>query len=199
MEEEKIVLTDELLKIFLSRHFHYEVAMLLHCASRLIEIKDMLVNNKTIHSFFRHENLESLVNNKEEYLERLTKHKHVYLESFVNHSRTLIIFFFTVKKSTQHPNDALAQDFFPKSDDWFNLRGEETIAIRNFRTRASVEVMHLTFNRKFDEDPTKVWSLKIVPEIFKVVQLFIKNVPQKYRSQKLNEILNIKLIENYFQ
>ncbi len=188
MEEKKIALTDEFLKLFLSQHFHYEVAMLLHCATCLIEIRYLLVNNKTIDSSFNHESFERLIN-----------HKHVYLESLVNHCRTLIIFFFTKKKSTQHPNDALAQDFFPTSDDWFNLSGDETSTIRSFRIRAGKEVMHLTFNRKFDQDPTKVWSLKIVPEIFKIVQLFIKNVPTKYRSQKLNEIMNIKLIEEYFQ
>jgi len=92
------------------------------------------------------------------------------LESFVIHVNALIGFFYS---ENPRNDDIIAEDFFPKPDDWISQRPLKTELLDKAKKRADKEVAHLTYTRLDVTPEQKPWEfLKAFNDLQVLIQIF---------------------------
>lgn len=98
------------------------------------------------------------------------------LESFVIHVRVLLDFLYVEQPK---PDDVIAADYFPSSEEWEKLRPAQSETLKKSRTRAHKELAHLTYARLNVTPETKPWAfIEIANQIHRVMDIFLGNVPK---------------------
>lgn len=95
------------------------------------------------------------------------------VESFSIHLRNLITFLYPY---TFRSNDVCAKNFFLRAGTWEGVRPELSNTLKQAKTRADVEVGHLTTLRKNGTPDNKTWDVKgLAMEIFPIFKLFCES------------------------
>jgi hypothetical protein len=95
------------------------------------------------------------------------------IESFAIHSRALIDFLYG-KKVTK--KDCVARDFFMEPSAWPTIRPAKSKVLRSIPSRASIEVAHLSYDRR---QPAPPWDYKAIwASMREVLRAFIKGADQ---------------------
>lgn len=78
------------------------------------------------------------------------------IESFAIHARALIDFLYGKKVTTK---DCVARDFFTEPSAWPTIRPAKSKVLRSIPSRASIEVAHLSYDRRHPAPP---WDYKAI-------------------------------------
>jgi hypothetical protein len=109
------------------------------------------------------------------------------VESFSIHLRNLITFFYPY---TSRPDDVCAKDFFVKENSWEEVRPKLNDVLKQAKTRADVEVGHLTTFRKNGTSENKDWDVKrLTAEIVPIFELFCKSTDKLNLKTDIDDIL----------
>lgn len=95
------------------------------------------------------------------------------VESFAMHTRVLIDFFYGKRN---YPDDMIAQDFLPEDVDWVKVQPPLTEVLKEAKTKADKQLVHLSFTRlKLEKEGKKEWKiLEIFNDMNKVIDSFYK-------------------------
>ena len=100
-----------------------------------------------------------------------------FIESFTIHARGLLYFLYA---GDPQPNDVIADDFFPTSQEWKEARPGKTQILKKVHRRVAKEVAHLTYDRQYVTPEMKGWPfLQIAKDIKVALNEFLRIVPEK--------------------
>ena len=100
-----------------------------------------------------------------------------FLESFTIHARGLLDFLYAEKPKQ---DDVIADDFFPTSQKWKEVRPEKTEVLEKVHKRVGKEVAHLTYARQDVTPEMKKWPfLQIANDIKVSFNEFLRIVPEE--------------------
>lgn len=104
------------------------------------------------------------------------------LESFTIHARVLLDFLYAKKPQ---PDDVIADDFFPTSQEWKEVRPKKTEVLEKVHKRVGKEVAHLTYARQDVTPEMKPWSyLQILHDIEVSFNEFLRIVPMEFLGER---------------
>ena len=104
------------------------------------------------------------------------------LESFTIHARVLLKFLYD---EDPKPDDVIADDFFPTSQKWKEVRPKMTEILEKVFWRVGKEVAHLTYARQDVTPETKGWHyLQILNDIEVSFKEFLRIVPMEFLGQR---------------
>ena len=104
------------------------------------------------------------------------------LESFTIHARVLLKFLYD---ENPWPNDVIADDFFPTSQEWREVRPEMTEILKPIYGRVGKEVAHLTYDRQYVTDEAKKWHfLEILHDIDVSFKEFLRIVSMELLGKR---------------
>jgi len=93
------------------------------------------------------------------------------LEAFVIHLRNLIAFLYPSTKP--RPNDVYARNFFDEEKRWESVCPAQSQILKDAKSRADVEIGHLTTLRKNGTPENKMWEVqKLVGEVIPILIQF---------------------------
>ncbi len=108
--------------------------------------------------------------------------KNSFIESFTIHARVLLKFLYDEKP---RPNDVIADDFFPTSQEWKEVKPEMTEILEPIYGRVGKEVAHLTYDRQYVTDEAKKWHfLEILRDIDVRFKEFLGIVPMELLGER---------------
>lgn len=99
------------------------------------------------------------------------------IESLVIHVRSLEEFIWGNHRD-EHPNDALASDFFPDGE-WEETRKRiQNSSLRKVAPRAGREVAHLSYRRLGGPEEARQWQFDVIACVIGVaLRLFLEGIP----------------------
>ena len=99
------------------------------------------------------------------------------LEAFTIHARVLLKFLYD---ENPRADDVVADDFFPTSQEWKEVRPKMTEILEKVHRRVGKEVAHLTYARQDVTPETKGWHyLQILNDIEVSFNEFLRIVPEE--------------------
>ena len=108
--------------------------------------------------------------------------KNSFIEAFTIHARVLLKFLYD---ENPRPNDVIADDFFPTSQEWKEVRPEMTEILEPIYGRVGKEVAHLTYDRQYVTDEAKQWHyLQILHDIEVSFNEFLRIVPMELLGER---------------
>lgn len=116
----------------------------------------------------------------------------IKLEIFLLHTRGLYEFFYNDHDPKKYADDACAYEFCQDLEKWKNERPVKTKYITDALDQINKELAHLTCKRHAGPAVEKlntndIWPIK--EHLFKVIKVFLDNVPQGARiMEKINEL-----------
>ena len=108
--------------------------------------------------------------------------KNSFIESFTIHARALLKFLYD---ENPRPDDVIADDFFPTSQEWKEVRPEMTEILEPIYGRVGKEVAHLTYARQDVTPETKPWNYpQIAHDIMVSFNEFLRIVPMEWLGER---------------
>ncbi len=108
--------------------------------------------------------------------------KNSFIESFTIHARVLLKFLYD---ENPRLDDVIADDFFPTSQEWKEVRPEMTKILKKIYGRVGKEVAHLTYARQDVTPETKPWNYpQIAHDIMVSFNEFLRIVPEEFLGQR---------------
>lgn len=115
--------------------------------------------------------------------------RNTILECYVSHSRNLISFYIDRLKADgtkTRPDDALAIDYFDDETNWYQIidefKDENINYLKKFRNRSGKEILHLTYGRKDENDPTRLWDFKTYNILMALTEVFFHYLNPKFMT-----------------
>lgn len=113
------------------------------------------------------------------------------LESFVIHASIIVDFFY---KPQMKPDDAKAPHFVQDIKAWKEALPPVNKYFRQFNQKRNKRVMHLSYSRLQVQVQDKKWDTRqLVPQIKKIVDLFLDHADPRLVHPKLFELRNTQL------
>jgi len=108
--------------------------------------------------------------------------RNALLEAFTIHARVLLKFLYD---ENPRADDVIADDFFPTSQEWKEVRPEMTEILEPIYGRVGKEVAHLTYDRQYVTDEAKQWQyLQILHDIEVSFNEFLRIVPMELLGER---------------
>lgn len=110
------------------------------------------------------------------------------VESFAIHLRNLVTFFYP---NNPRPTDVSAKNFFIDENSWLDVRPVLCESLKIAKTRADVEVGHLTTYRKNGTPDSKAWDVKgLTAELVPIIVIFAESADKVKLDTVIGSLLS---------